>query len=93
MCPHLGINAAASQRRDAPSDGVRVARGDATGLLARPARWADLSGRIGELCGCGLSRHDVAERLGISERTVYRHLAQQHSRSQASAGGEDEGAS
>jgi transcriptional regulator with PAS, ATPase and Fis domain len=30
---------------------------------------------IASLCACGLKRREIAQRLGLSERTVYRHLA------------------
>ena len=38
-------------------------------------RVSALAGEIDGLCRCGLSRRTIAARLGISERTVYRHLA------------------
>jgi len=34
-----------------------------------------LGSSIRSLCACGVPRREVAHRLGISERTVYRHLA------------------
>ena len=37
-----------------------------------PAR---LASHIRSLCNCGVPRREVAQRLGVSERTVYRHLA------------------
>jgi DNA-binding NtrC family response regulator len=34
-----------------------------------------LGAHIRSLCACGVPRREVAQRLGVSERTVYRHLA------------------
>ena len=34
-----------------------------------------LASHIRSMCACGVPRREVAQRLGVSERTVYRHLA------------------
>ena len=89
---HLGIDVAASGLADSPADGGRLAQGEEAGLPRRPMRRTDLACRIRELCGCGLSRHDIAQQLGVSERTVYRHLARRNLSSAAPAGAQDAGA-
>jgi DNA-binding NtrC family response regulator len=41
------------------------------------ASFRSIGTQIRSLCSCGLPRREVARRLGVSERTVYRHLARQ----------------
>ncbi|MBP8310102.1 MAG: sigma-54-dependent Fis family transcriptional regulator [Burkholderiaceae bacterium] len=60
---------------------MRLTEGPGDRLVDRPG---DDSGRqsarslaqqVRRLCGCGMTRREVARSLGVSERTVYRHLA------------------
>ena len=48
---------------------------DGLGGGAGPQATRFLAQQVRRLCGCGMTRREVARCLGVSERTVYRHLA------------------
>jgi DNA-binding NtrC family response regulator len=71
---HLGLGAA-----DVPIDTAAGAGSEQPGAAVpyHAASLRSIGVRIRSLCSCGLPRREVARRLGVSERTVYRHLARQ----------------
>ena len=74
MPAHLGL---AAETRGAASPRQVIAETalplDGSPLTRRGPQL--LASHIRSLCGCGMPRREVAQRLGVSERTVYRHLA------------------
>lgn len=59
------------RRTDRPGDRQDDRLGDGAGVQSARS----LAQQVRRLCGCGMTRREVARSLGVSERTVYRHLA------------------
>ncbi|MEP7246464.1 MAG: sigma 54-interacting transcriptional regulator [Gammaproteobacteria bacterium] len=66
-------------------EAVKVVPGIPSGdpSAAPMTRPQSLAEQVALLCASGLSRRTVAERLGMSERTIYRHLAKLEQQSSA----------
>ena len=66
-----GVDRAPERRDAAPSDWQDDQLGGADGRQSG----SSLAQQVRSMCGCGMTRREVARCLGVSERTVYRHLA------------------